>query len=154
MTKKQQNNHRETGHISEIKIMISGLPVIFVSYCGLLLKSYLCHSASGIARCKKSSSCIADALFAISTLSWSDVRNLAVRSMVMMIESLRLPLLVIFPKDIFFNKTAFLIPCYVQNTAGQRKRQFQWRDFFNRSIMKFDKKSFGKVKKALTAIAS
>ncbi|MCK4982771.1 MAG: hypothetical protein KAS17_07585 [Victivallaceae bacterium] len=114
MTKKQQNNHPGTGYLTEIKFMISGLQVISVSCYGLLLKNYLCHGASGIAWRKKRSSSVADALLpiiAISTLIGSNARNLAVRSIVMMIETLRLPLSVILPKLIFLNKTAFLIPC-------------------------------------------
>ena len=114
MTKRQQNNHPRTGYLTEIKIMISGLQVISGSYCGLLLKNYLCHGASGIARRKKRSSSVADALLliiAISTLIGSNARSLAVRSIVMIIETLRLPLSVILPKLIFLNKTAFLIPC-------------------------------------------
>lgn len=114
MTKKQQNNHLGTGYLTEIKFMISGLRVISVSCCGLLLKNYLCHGASGIAQRKKRSSCIEDALLpiiAISTLIGSNARSLAVRSIVIMIETLRFPLSVMFPKDIFLNKTAFLIPC-------------------------------------------
>lgn len=43
MTKKQQNNHPETGYLAEIRTMISGLLVISVSCYGLLLKNYLCH---------------------------------------------------------------------------------------------------------------
>ncbi len=52
MTKKQQNNNQGIGYLTEIKIMISGLQVISVSCYGLLLKNYLCHGASGIARRK------------------------------------------------------------------------------------------------------
>ncbi len=114
MTKKHQNNHTKTGYLTEIKIMISGLQVTSVSYYGLLLKNYLCHGASGIARRKKRSSSVADVLLliiAISTLIGSNARSLAVRSIVMIIETLRLPRSVMFPKDIFLNKTAFLIPC-------------------------------------------
>ncbi len=114
MTKNQQNNNQGTRYLTEIRTMISGLRVISGSYCGLLLKNYLCHGASGIARRKKRSSSVEDALLliiAISTLIGSNARNLAVRSMVMMIETLRLPLSVILPKLIFLNKTAFLIPC-------------------------------------------
>ena len=114
MTKKQQNNHPGTGYLTKIKFMISGLQVISVSCYGLLLKNYLCHGASGIAWRKKRSSSVEDALLpiiAISTLIGSNARSLAVRSIVMMIETLRLPRSVMFPKDIFLNKTAFLIPC-------------------------------------------
>ena len=113
MTKKQQNNHQGTGYLTEIRFMISGLLVISVAYYGLL-QNYLCHGASGIARRKKRSSSVEDALLpiiGISTLIGSNARSLAVRSIVMMIETLRLPLSVMFPKDIFLNKTAFLIPC-------------------------------------------
>ena len=113
MTKKQQNNHPGTGYLTEIKFMISGLQVISVSCYGLL-QNYLCHGASGIAWRKKRSSSVEDALLpiiAISTLIGSNARSLAVRSIVMMIETLRLPRSVMFPKDIFLNKTAFLIPC-------------------------------------------
>jgi hypothetical protein len=121
MTKKQQNNYQGPGLLTEIIILISGLLVISGSYCGLLLKNYLCHGAFAIARRKKRSSSAEDALLdiiAISTL----IGSLAVRSMVMMTETLRLPRSVMFPKDIFLNKTAFLIPCsaglFVGGPAG------------------------------------
>jgi hypothetical protein len=48
MTKKQQNNHPETGHFSESKIMLSGLHIIYVSYCRLLLRNCLCHSLKSL----------------------------------------------------------------------------------------------------------
>ncbi len=117
MTRKQQNNNQGTGYFTEIRTMISGLRVISGSYCGLLLKNYLCHGASGIARRKKRCSRTEDALLvfiAISTLMGSNARNFAVRMIVMMIETLCLPLSVILPKLIFLNKTAFLMP----NSAG------------------------------------
>ncbi|MCK4983109.1 MAG: hypothetical protein KAS17_09315 [Victivallaceae bacterium] len=46
MTKKQQNNYPETGYLTEIRTMISGLRVIYGSCCGLLLKNYLCYGAT------------------------------------------------------------------------------------------------------------
>ena len=49
------------GQPAEIKFMISGLLVIFRSYCGLLLKNYLWHGASGISRHKKRPSSVEDA---------------------------------------------------------------------------------------------
>lgn len=88
MTKKQQNNHPGTEYHTKIRTIISGLLVILGSYCGLLLKNYLCHGASGIARRKKRSNSVEVALLpiiAISTLIGSNARSLAVRSIVMMI---------------------------------------------------------------------
>ena len=121
MTKKQQNNHPWTGYRTEIKIMISGLLVIAGAYYGLL-KNYLYHGASGIARRKKRSDSTEDALLpiiAISTLIGFNARCFAVRMMVMMIETLRLPRSVMFPKDIFLNKTAFLMPCSAGLLVGE-----------------------------------
>ena len=69
MTKKHQNNHPGTGYLTKIKIMISVLQVISVSYYGLLLKNYLCHEASGIAGRKKRSSSVEDALLSIIAIS-------------------------------------------------------------------------------------
>ena len=117
MTKKHQNNHQGAGYLTEIRTIISGLRVVSGAYCGLLLKSYLCNGASDIARRKKRSSNIEDALLpiiAISTLIESNARCFATRMIAMMIETLRWPRTVMFSKDIFLNKTAFLM----SNSAG------------------------------------
>ena len=96
MTKKHQNNHQGAGYLTEIRTIISGLRVVSGAYCGLLLKSYLCHGASDIARRKKRSSNIEDALLpiiAISTLIESNARCFATRMIAI----------------IFFSKPVFLI---------------------------------------------
>jgi len=125
MTKKQQNNNQGTGYLTEIIILISSLLVISVSCCGLLLKNYLCHGTSGIALRKKRSNSVEDAsllIIAFKTLTGLSERRLAVLMMVISIATLFLPRLVMLPKVILRNKTAFLIPCsaglFVGGIAG------------------------------------
>ena len=114
MTKKQPNNHPGTGYLTETRTMISVLQVISGSCCGLLLKNYLCYGASGIARRKKHSSILDDAsllIIAFRILTGLSERSLAVLMMVISTATLFLPRLVMLPKVILRNKTAFLIPC-------------------------------------------
>ena len=108
MTKRQQNNNHGTGCPTGIKIMISKLRDIFCCHM------HFCHGASGIAWRKKRFNSVEDAILviiAIITLTGFKPLSFAVRVMVMIIETLRLPRSVMLPKDIFLNKTAFLIPC-------------------------------------------
>ncbi len=119
MTKRQQNKNYGTGHPSGIKMMISELGNIFCSHM------HFCHEASGIARRKKLSSSVDVALLSIiSIIALTGFKPLsfAVRVMVVIIETLRLPRSVMLPKNIFLNKTAFLRPCsatwFVRDIAG------------------------------------
>lgn len=58
------------------------------------------------------------AVMSWSILMGSRALNIAVRMIVMAIDTLFLPFLVIFPKVIFLNKTAFLIPISAQLFVG------------------------------------
>ena len=89
MTKRQQNKNHGTGSPAGIKIMISELGDIFC--CHL----HFCYRASGIAWCKKLSSSVDITLLpiiSIITLTRFKPLSFAVRIMVMIIETLRLPL--------------------------------------------------------------
>jgi hypothetical protein len=86
MTKRQQNNG--TGYPAGIKITISELWNICCWYM------HFFHGASGIAWRKKLSSCLDVALLpiiSIITLTGFKPLSIAVRMMVMMTETLRLP---------------------------------------------------------------
>ena len=107
MTQRQEKNHG-TGYPAGVKIMISELGNIFCCHM------YFYHGASYIAWRKKLLSSADIALLPIislRTLTGFKSHSFAVRIMVMMIETLRLPCSVILPNDIFLYKTAFLMPC-------------------------------------------
>ena len=99
--------------------MISELGDIFCRHM------HFCHGASAISGRKKRFNSVEDALLviiAIITLTGFKPLSLAVRVMVMIIEALRFSRSFLLPKDIFLNKTAFLMPCsaalFVGSIAG------------------------------------
>lgn len=113
MTKRQQNKNHGTGYPAGIKMMILELLNIFCCHMRF------CHGAS--AWRKKLSSSVDVALLpiiSIITLIGFKPLSFAVRIMVMMIETLRLPRSVMLPKDIFLNKTAFLRLCSAKLFVG------------------------------------
>ena len=115
MTKKRQSNNHGTGYPAGIKIMISESGNTFCYHM------YFCHGASAILGIKKRFSSTEDALFSIIsiiTLIGFKPLSLAVRMIVMIIETLRLPRSVMLPKVIFLNKTAFLRPCLAKLFVG------------------------------------
>lgn len=115
MSKRQENKNHGTEYSAGIKIMISELGNVFCCHMRF------CHGASGIAWRKKLSSSVDMVLLPIislSTLTGFKPLSFAVRIIVMMIETLRLPRSVMLPKDIFLNKTAFLMPCSAKLFVG------------------------------------
>ena len=120
MTKRQQNKQQGTSYPAGIKMMISVLPDIFW-YCCV----NFCHGAPGIAARVNCSSILEDAsllIIVFKTLTGLSERSLAVLMMVINTATLFLPRLVMLPKVILRNKTAFLMPCsaglFVGGIAG------------------------------------
>lgn len=88
MTKRQQNKNHGTGYPAGIKMIIAESGDIFCRHM------HFCHGASGIARRKKLSSDVDVVLLPIiSSITSAGFKPLsfAVRAMVMIIETLRLP---------------------------------------------------------------
>jgi len=127
MTKRSQNNQQGTGYPAGISFSIQVSPDVLCYLCYCFMS--FCHGPSGIAWQKNCSSTKDETLLpiiAMSTLRGFNLLSFAVRIMVMITETLRLPRSVMFPKDIFLNKTAFLMPCsaglFVGGIAGYLRK--------------------------------
>ena len=114
----QQINHQRTNKLSALK----GGEVLsfddFVRSYSRISQNELVYGASGIAVISLSR------IFCIIARGLSFL-NIAVRMMVMMIETLRFPRLVMFPKVIFLNRTAFLMPCSAKLFVGATSGNFK-----------------------------
>ena len=108
--KKHQTSRKPSGLQTDKLISSDG----FQEQYSLLWKTESHYGASGIAVRVNCSSILGDAsllIIAFRTLTGLSERSLAVLMMVISTATLFLPRLVLLPKVILRNKTAFLIPC-------------------------------------------
>ena len=120
-----KNNHQETRKSAGSKIGLGLVNDVFYEKYGVTSDFAKNHGVSAFAvkNLSYSSRMVEHPVkTSLMALIGFNPLSLAVRMMVIMIETLRFPRSVVFPKVIFRNKTAFLIPCsaelFVGETAG------------------------------------
>ena len=84
-----------------------------------------CDGKDGSPNCSKNASPTPFAMISLSILTGFNMRNLAVLIIVMIKETLVLPCLVMQPKVILRNSTAFLIPCSAKLLVGSMTGYFK-----------------------------
>ena len=90
------------------------------------LESYgACAGKDGSPNCSKSAELTPFAMISLSILTGFNMRNLAVLIIVIIKETFVLPCLVMLPKVIFRNRTAFLIPCSAKLLVGSMTGYFR-----------------------------
>jgi len=114
MKNRQQKNHQGSRNPFGLQTDKLILPDGFQKQYSLLWKTESHYGAPGIAACVNCSSILEDVsllIIAFKTLTGLSERNLAVLMMVISTATLFLPRLVMLPKVILRNKTAFPMLC-------------------------------------------
>ena len=122
MNKETKTNHQDTDNPADSKNGLGLGSNVFDGKYGVNLDFAKNHGVSAIAvACSDYSSKMVGHPVKISLRSLIGFKplSLAVRMMVMMIETLRFPRSVILPKVILRNKTAFLMPCSAGLLVGE-----------------------------------